>query len=770
MTKHNLMHRTCGSAIAFVLAAAACTPAFAADDQQTAATSQIVVRGQVPAELTAPESPPLTAAFSESTITSETVKNLPNDVSLQTMLVTQPSVFAYETGPNGVGASIFFRAFNSGQFAETFNGVAINDIFNGGVTGQAATWNSVLFIPQDVDSVVLNNGINNPAQNSYNSLGGTIDFLPRQPTDKFGLNASATYGSFNSWGVNGSVNTGDIGGFKQFLQADYRQSDGWVRNTGNDNINLYYSGRHDASDGSSLSLVAVFNQNRGAKPYDMPVPALQAEGGFGIYDPSIDYQHARDNEWMVILAQKVVVSPTLTFEQKFFGGGQDFQRTSYGNPTYNGNFPLPDASENYDYWIYNPNGPFYNPKTVFGSKLAGNAYHFYGYTNWGLGYTPKLTLALPGNTVTIGGNLTYGELHSREYWYGSAPVPQTLGYNDAWDEHDSRTLASVYIQDEIKLLNNALTLTPGVKYTYAETQDTDAIGFFYPYGGTIGDTEHFVAPTFGLNYKFNEHFSFNAAFGQNIKLPDISAYYNDVPGTTGKITTPSPVKIKPEHVNDYEVGVKYKAGGFSAAIDYYREDFTNIFVDQFDASTYTTIVTNGGTARYEGVEAQIANTFQLGAAGTIRAYVNASYNDSKYTSSFETDSIGGSLSNAQATVYAGERMADVPRELVTGGVTWNYQGFRFDVSGRYIGSQLNLDNNTGQPALAPEATQIPGYAVFDLGLSKTVELGGHSVKVSFYARNLFNKYYLADAYVENGTEFASPGAPRSVSGKIELAF
>jgi outer membrane receptor protein involved in Fe transport len=770
VSKTALLNHACHGVIALIMAGAVATPAFADADAPPPRSDVIVVKGQIQPDQTAPESPPLTAAFSESTITAETVRNLPNDVSLQTMLASQPSIFAYETGPNGVGANIFFRAFNSGQFAETFNGVAINDIFNGGVTGQAATWNSVLFIPQDVDSVVLNNGISNPAQNSYNSLGGTVDFLPRQPTDAFGLYASGTYGSFNSWGLNGSVNTGDVGGFKQFLQVDYRHSDGWVKNTGNDNINVYYSGRHDDANGGFLSLVAVFNQNRGAKPYDMPVPVLQSEGGFGIYDPSIDFQHARDNEWMAILESKIVVSPTITFDQKFFGGGQDFSRTSYGNPTYSGAYPLPDAAETYDYWIYYPNGPTYNPKTVFGSKAVGNAYHFYGYTNWGLGYTPKLTLSLPGNTVTIGGNLTYGELHSREYWYGSQPVPQTLGYNDAWDEHDNRTLVSVYIQDEIKLLNDALTVTPGVKYIYARTQDTDGIGFFYPYGGTVGDTEHFVAPTIGLNYKFNDHFSFNAAFGENIKLPDISAYYNDVPGTTGVQTTPNAVKIKPEHVNDYEVGLKYKDGGLAIAVDYYREDFSNVFVDQFDPSSYTTVVTNGGNARYQGVEAQISDTFRLGDAGTVKAYVNASYNDAKYTSSFETDSIGGSLSNAQATVYAGERMADVPRELVTGGVTWNYQGFRFDIAGRYIGSQLNLDDNTGQPAQSPEVTQIPGYAVFDLGLSKSVQFGGHSVKLSVYARNLFNKYYLADAYVESGIEYGSPGAPRSVSGKIEVAF
>jgi outer membrane receptor protein involved in Fe transport len=766
MHKNDFLSGSCCGAIVLALAGFA-TPALADADAPDATNNQVIVVTGQQAQ-TAPETVPLNVAFSESTLTNEAIRNLPNDASLQTMLASQPSIFTYQNGPNGVGANIFFRGFNSGQFAETFDGLTINDVFNGGVTGAASTWNSVLFIPQNIDSVVLNRGINNPASNSYNSLGGTVDFLPKQPTDTFGANASASYGSFNSYTLNGSVNTGNLGGFKQVIQADYRKSDGWVANTGDTNLNLYYAGRHDSADGSSLSIIGVFNHNKGSQPYEMPVQVLQSEGGYGIYDPSVDYQQARDNEWMGIIDYKAVISPVATFENKVFAGGKDFLRSSYGNPAYvDSTYPLPDQGSKHQYWSYFPAGPSYNPKAEFGSNVAGNAYHFYGYTTMALGYSPKLTLALPHNTVTIGGNLTYGELHSREYWYGSAPVPQVDGYNDAWDEHDTRLLGSVYVQDEIRLLNDALTITPGLKYIYAKTTDSDAIGFYYPYGGSISDTEHFVAPTIGLNYKVDDHLAFNAAFGQNIKLPDISAYYNDVPGTTSSVTTPAPVTIKPEHVNDFELGARYKDGDFSASIDLYREDFSNIFVDTVNQSTYTTTVTNGGSARYQGVEVQAADTFHLGMAGDLKAMVNFAYNDAKYTSAFLSDSVGGALSNAQYMVTAGERMADVPQVLVSGGLTWSYQGFRLDAMGHYVGSVLILDDGTGAPA----STMIPSHATFDFGASKTVQLGGgHNVKVSFFANNVFNKYYYNSSYVQKGVQYANPAAPRSVSGKIELAF
>jgi hypothetical protein len=475
---------------------------------------------------TAPPTPPLTTQYSESTVTSDVVENLSPQESLQTLLQDQPSIFTYETGPNGVGANIFFRAFNSGQFAETFDGVAINDLFNGGVTGEAATWNSVLFIPWDVDSVVLNRGINNPATNSYNSLGGTINFLPKLPSSTFGGSIGGSYGSFDSYTGQASLDTGDLYGLKSLLQFDYRGSDGWEANTSNHNANVYYSGVYDVPNGDRLSLIAVYNRNAGHEPFDMPAPLLQKNGDFYQYPLTEANETAVDTESMIILDYKANLVRNIQLDNKLFGGGQNFLRTSYANPAdSNSPYELPNQAETYDYWIYDPFGPTYNPKKTFGSDAAGNDYHFYGYTTQAIGYSPTLTVSLPHNTVIAGGNVTYGTLHSREYWYGSEPVPQTLGYNDAWDEHDHRTFASAYIQDEIRLMGDSLTVTPGVKYIYANTKDSDAIAFFYPYGGSVSDTERFVSPTLGLNYKATDNLAFNFAFGENIKFPDISAYY-----------------------------------------------------------------------------------------------------------------------------------------------------------------------------------------------------------------------------------------------------
>jgi outer membrane receptor protein involved in Fe transport len=516
----------------------------------------------------------------------------------------------------------------------------------------------------------------------------------------------------------------------------------------------------------------------------MPVAILRRDGAEAQWPSSYAYENDNDSNWMGIIDFHAQLAPNISFDNKVFGGINDYVRVSYANPAHSESatqpYELPNQAATYDYWIYFPNGPFYNPKTVFGSKAAGNDYHFYGYATYGFGYQPSVTVDLPYNTVTFGGNVTYGQLHSREYWYGAYAMPKQVDYNDAWDEHDKRLFASAYVQDEIDLFDKRLSITPGIKYLFAHTTDTDAIGFFYPYGGTNGNDADFFAPTIGVNYKITEDLAVYGAFGQNIKFPDITAYYNGIPGTTAA-TPPAvpPVTVKPEHVNDYELGLRYQHEGLSGSLAVYREDFSDTFIDKFDPTTYLTTVSNGGASRYQGVELQLRDDFGEFSWGHLVGDFNFAYNDAKFTSNFQSDSVGGSNSNSDTAVFAGEPLADVPDYLLSGGVVWSYQGWRMDLHGRYVGAQYTDNINTGttaSPKILP--SQIPGYAVFDFGVSKTVKfhaLGDNSVKFAVNVNNLFNEQYYNKAYTAYdyfGKSYlqASPGAPGSIVGSIEVAF
>ncbi len=267
-----------------------------------------------------------------------------------------------------------------------------------------------------------------------------------------------------------------------------------------------------------------------------------------------------------------------------------------------------------------------------------------------------------------------------------------------------------------------------------------------------------------------------AAFGRNIKFPDITAYYgafqNDVNGNPVIV----PVKVNPEHVDDYEVGARYRQNGFSATVNLYRENFTNTFVSEINSTTGLTTTTNGGSSRYQGVEVQLSEKLGGTAWGDWSGYLNYAHNDAKFTSSFTSDYAG--------PVTSGQSLANVPKDLITTGVVWEMAGWRAGASVRYVGRQYINYLASGTPA--PDT--IAAHTLVDIGIAKTLNLDGptgrRSLRIALNVDNLFDKYYYNEAYTDMtfddptaappivGAPFvrAVPGAPRSVVGTVSLRF
>ena len=211
---------------------------------------------------------PLQAPFTESTITPEAILNITPSpaTTVQTLLNTQPSIYATTGATNGMETQIKFRAFSDGEFGETVAGVPLNDLFNSGVTYQADNRNNALFVTRDLDSVEIFRGVNNPAVNTYNSLGGTINFIPRQPTSTMGGDFGVDSGSFGTVDYHATLNTGDWRGIKQTVSVESDDSRGWLQNTSDSNLNFYYSGNAKLGSNTEGFGYFVYNRNHGNAP------------------------------------------------------------------------------------------------------------------------------------------------------------------------------------------------------------------------------------------------------------------------------------------------------------------------------------------------------------------------------------------------------------------------------------------------------------------------------------------------------------------------
>jgi outer membrane receptor protein involved in Fe transport len=721
---------------------------------------------------------PLTESFSVSTIDEVTVRDLlpTPSTTVETLLNSQPSIVATSAGPNGVRTKIFFRAFDSGQFSQTFDGISLDDIFNAGFSSQADNAFNNSLDPDNIGGVEVFNGVNNPATNGYNSLGGTVNFLPRQPDTKFGGEFGGSYGSFASVDWHVGLNTGDIGGVKQYFSFRHDSSDGWQQFTPTTSDNAYWALRYAGEGSSEIANYVIWNSTRGSSPNYVP----QALGFTYGFPPDVEFEIGHGTNWTEILDMKTQLAPNVTFTNKIFGGAASNERVDFQNPAFAKSATQPytldtDAPMGFPFWLNSPaypQGPTYNPTDYFPSDKLGTDYNGYAYAGWQAGFQPSLTVSIPHNVITVGGNITFGELHSQEAVWGNFNVPHIDGFNDLWDEHDSRLLSSLYIQDQISLLDNKLNILPGVKYLAASTKNTDEVGIFYGLAGSEADDEHFVSPTLGISYVIVDGLAAYAAYGQNIKFPDISAYYNSSTNTanTGPqagLYVIEPLRVVPEHVNDYEIGLRYQLHNLTAVVDYYLEDFTNTFINVQDPVTGLTFETTGGSSRYQGVELQLNDDLGQVGIADLSGYVHYSHNEAKFTSTFS------SAEGNDGT--AGQPLAGVPSDLLAIGATYravNWQGTLF---GQYVGPEFINQAFLGTPT----ANQLKSYVELDMNASYDIPLQGtgatRKVRLGFQVNNLLDTHYYANAqttsdFFKNNYIQVEPSSPRAFFGSVTVLF
>ncbi len=328
------------SAVLASVAIAASAYAQTSPDPSSADSSSVAKPSTLQTVIISGDRPPLNAIpmqapFSESAITPEAILNITPSpaTTVQTLLNTQPSIYATTGATNGMETDIKFRAFSNGEFGETIAGVPLNDIFNSGVTYQADNRNNVLFITRDLGSVDVYRGVNNPAVNTYNSLGGTINYVPRQPADTIGGDAGADFGSFGTLDYHATLNTGDWHGIKQTVSFESDDSRGWLRNTNDRNLNIYYAGNVKMGSNTDGFGYFVYNRNHGNAPQFIPQDILNNQADFQ-WPTSLYQSDNLDKNYLGILGFATGIGSVLTIEDKAYAGDNNYTRTSYSNPTY----------------------------------------------------------------------------------------------------------------------------------------------------------------------------------------------------------------------------------------------------------------------------------------------------------------------------------------------------------------------------------------------------------------------------------------------------
>ena len=181
----------------------------------------------------------------------------------QTLLSTinyVPGVNFTQNDPYGSsGGNIRIRGFDGNRVSVTFDGVPLND------SGNYAIFPNQLLDPELVEQINVNLGATDVDSPTASAAGGTVNFRSLIPSDKPGVLAVGSLGSFDFKRIFGMVQTGTFTpwGTKAWIAGSRNTYDHW-RGDGKIskwqvNAKIY---QPLGSNGDFISLAGHYNQNR----------------------------------------------------------------------------------------------------------------------------------------------------------------------------------------------------------------------------------------------------------------------------------------------------------------------------------------------------------------------------------------------------------------------------------------------------------------------------------------------------------------------------
>ncbi|WIY54557.1 TonB-dependent hemoglobin/transferrin/lactoferrin family receptor [Devosia sp. YIM 151766] len=323
------------------------------------------------------------------------------------------------------------------------------------------------------------------------------------------------------------------------------------------------------------------------------------------------------------------------------------------------------------------------------------------------------------HTLTYGfdGDIMRGDYVGTNSTYNSLTGLTTVLENQGFSFPRTTTArADFFIQDEIKLFEDRLTVTPGIRIANYYMEPEGA------YTGLPGYTPGPVSNTtllkkLSVSYELDDTLSVFAAYGEGFKMPNAQQLFQSSQGigATGFVNIIPNPNLQPESVQNFEVGLRgeYDQGWFSLGGFYAK-------YDNFIRSLQPV---PGQPDTYWSDNVESVNLWGIEVAGEYEVYENI----------FASANVSWQIGRQQLAANAAETAFDgaVPLTAVLG-VRYELpeHGLDFEVLGTFA---------AGPTERASATTFKPdGYAIFDaFGRWKPSE----NVEISFGVQNIFDTAY-----------------------------
>ena len=694
--------------------------------------------------------------------------------SPSTLLRQAPSIYVYQQGIGDSAPELTIRGARGLETASTLDDVPTQDLL---APGSFYLANNIggLFTLSEISGVSIYPGVAYPDKNTFGTIGGTIAYQSKRPTNDFYVDVFGSVGSFQTYTEGFEVNSGSLDGPlgtgdnapKILLNYKNLQTAGFIDYTGNRENEMEFAFDKPYDDGlSKFQTTVLYNTGKGyIETEPVPVPYLNQNGLFSNYPTNASSAFEQNDYLTVIMKDDTYVNDNLQVGLTAFYLHNDNNLTTFGalaasppegdfNPyAVGGAAPFLNTPAGFNYGPYfGPGAPnykagvySYNPLAVYppGSPNCPAAYVAEyaaagGVAPCGLngqlavaqsqtyGIQPRVTFIAPefygfANTVKIGGLFAKETAPSTRNYFGATPnIAQTPGNLDTifaggFDGGVQRTIAQGYIQDKIDWLDNTLHVTPGVtlQTTYSSLKQSDI--FDFAAGG-------FVA---FKSTKYNREWLpfFNVTYDFDKIMPSLAGL--SVYGSTGQSALFAPVTDfgpnasgpppNASIVHLYEGGVKYNTSKLLLSVDYFYQkvdrDF-GFYTSESGPTLGQSIYNDNGQREFKGVEG--AAQYQV--TPDLQLFANFSHELAKYLQSYFA--FATVAEDQYGIVEKGAPVTGVPDWLSTFGVDYGRKSLLRDddaldvrFSGTYTGHQFTTYDISGDANVATFAGLTPAVGV-----------------------------------------------------------
>lgn len=578
-----------------------------------------------------------------------------------------PSVNIQASDPFGDyewSTRVTIRSFNQSQLGFNLDGIPLGDMQYGNHNGLHV---SRAISSENISTVRVSQGAGAIGTQSTNNLGGTIEYFSMDPLDHFAADASATYGSDETFRGFVRVNVGSADGFRGYVSYGYGstdkykghgtqdqhivnakgvipvgegQIDGWFsysdrreqdyQDMSLDMLNrLGYKSDNAYPDYALAILLADIGNNRG----DTGAPVSNAAAGTvypGRYTSVDDAYYDAAGLRKDTLASLGYTTP--------IGEGAAFRIKGY----YHHNEGMGLWATPY---VPSPNGVPISIRTTE-----------YDISRWGVFTSADFQLGF--NTVTVGGWYEHNDFNQARRFYGlESRTNPGRSFRDypknpfatQWEFDYTTETLQYYVQDAIDLGQVKINL--GWKGYKVDNEADAIVKDVFPEGKF--KTEDWFQPHAGIVYSLNDNLEAFAGFTQATRaFPSVNG---SIWGTTQAGFDAIKDTIKPETSNTYEIGARFNQGGFSGMIGAYLVNFRNRLLGVAsgpDIIGSPSVLQNVGSVRSVGIETaanwRVTQDVTLFASYT---YTDATYRD---------DVVDGA---GNVTPLDGKTVVDSPRHM-----------------------------------------------------------------------------------------------------------